>query len=95
MTIYVFFSFYIFDGRFGDTMQEVSGLCTNICVYVHVCLYYVWVFSMYKICMYLQKSLYLSYPYPTKWGRYNMFSSCCDNSAIVFTTRHLPDVNPP
>jgi hypothetical protein len=31
-----------------------------------------------------------SYPYPTKWGRYNMFSSCCDkDSAIIFTTGRL------
>jgi hypothetical protein len=37
-----------------------------------------------------------SYPYPTKWGRYNIFSSCCDKDlAIVFTTGRLPDVNPP
>jgi hypothetical protein len=37
-----------------------------------------------------------SYPYPTKWGRYNMFSSCCDeDSAIIFTTGRLPDVNHP
>jgi hypothetical protein len=36
------------------------------------------------------------YPYPTKWGRCNMFSSCCDkDSAIVFTTGRLPDVNRP
>jgi hypothetical protein len=35
-------------------------------------------------------ALSLSYPYPTKWGRYNMFSSCCDkDSAIIFTTGHL------
>jgi hypothetical protein len=35
------------------------------------------------------------YPDPTKWGRYNMFSSCCDkDSAIIFTTGRLPDVNP-
>jgi hypothetical protein len=32
----------------------------------------------------------------SNWGRYNMFSSCCDkDSAIVFTTGRLPDVNPP
>jgi hypothetical protein len=31
-----------------------------------------------------------SYPYPAKWGRYNMFSSCCDkDSAIIFTTGGL------
>jgi hypothetical protein len=37
-----------------------------------------------------------SYPYPSKWGRYNMFSSCCDkDSAFIFTTGCLPDVNPP
>jgi hypothetical protein len=37
-----------------------------------------------------------SYPYPTKWGRYNMFSTCCDkNSAFIFSNGHLPDVNPP
>jgi hypothetical protein len=34
-----------------------------------------------------------SYPYPTKWGWYNMFSSCCAKDlAIIFTTG-LPDVN--
>jgi hypothetical protein len=33
--------------------------------------------------------------YPTKWGRYNMFSSCCDkDTAFIFITG-LPDVNPP
>jgi hypothetical protein len=37
-----------------------------------------------------------SCPYPTKWGRYNMFSSCCDkDSAFIFTTGRLPNVNPP
>jgi hypothetical protein len=37
-----------------------------------------------------------SYPFPTRWGRYNMFSSCCDkDSEFIFTTRRLPDVNPP
>jgi hypothetical protein len=37
-----------------------------------------------------------SYPYPTKWGRYIMVSSCCDkDSAFIFTTGRLPDVNPP
>jgi hypothetical protein len=37
-----------------------------------------------------------SYPYPTKLGRYNMFSSRCDkDSAFIFTTGRLPDVNPP
>jgi hypothetical protein len=37
-----------------------------------------------------------SYPYPTKWGRHNMFSSCCDkDSAIIFTIGRLPDVNSP
>jgi hypothetical protein len=34
-----------------------------------------------------------SYPYPTKWGRYNMFFH--KDSAIIFTTGRLPDVNPP
>jgi hypothetical protein len=30
------------------------------------------------------------------WGRYNMYSSYCDkDSAIIFTTGRLPDVNPP
>jgi hypothetical protein len=38
---------------------------------------------------------FFSYPSPTKWGLYNIFSSCCDkDSAIVFTTGLLPDVNP-
>jgi hypothetical protein len=37
-----------------------------------------------------------SYPYPAKWGGYNMFSLCCDkDSAIVITTGRLPVVNPP
>jgi hypothetical protein len=37
-----------------------------------------------------------SYPYPTKWSRYNMFLSCCDkDSAIIFMTGRLPDVKPP
>jgi hypothetical protein len=37
-----------------------------------------------------------SYPFPTKWGRYNLFSSCCDkDSAFIFTNGRLPDVNPP
>jgi hypothetical protein len=37
-----------------------------------------------------------SYPYPIKWGRYNMLSSYCDkDSAYIFTTGCLPDVNPP
>jgi hypothetical protein len=36
------------------------------------------------------------YPCPTKWGWYKMFSSCCDkDSAFIFTTGRLPDVNPP
>jgi hypothetical protein len=36
-----------------------------------------------------------SYPYPTKWGRYNMFSSRCDKDpTFIFTTGRLPDVNP-
>jgi hypothetical protein len=40
--------------------------------------------------------IFVFYPYPTKWGRYNMFSSCCDkHSVIVFTTGRLPDVSPP
>jgi hypothetical protein len=31
------------------------------------------------------------FPYPTKWGRYNMFSSCCDkDSAIVWPVACLP-----
>jgi hypothetical protein len=35
-----------------------------------------------------------SYPYPTKWGWYNMFSSCFDkDSAFIFTTGRLPDVS--
>jgi hypothetical protein len=43
-----------------------------------------------------QGSLSFSYPFPNKWGPYNMFSSCCDkNSAIVFTNGRRPDVNPP
>jgi hypothetical protein len=34
-----------------------------------------------------------SYLHPTKWGRCNMFSSCCDkDSAIVFTADRLADV---
>jgi hypothetical protein len=37
-----------------------------------------------------------SYPYPTKWGQYNKFSSCCDNeSAIIFTIGRLLDIYPP
>jgi hypothetical protein len=37
-----------------------------------------------------------SYPYPTKWGWYNMFFISCDkDSAIIFTTDRLPDGNPP
>jgi hypothetical protein len=36
-----------------------------------------------------------SYPYPTKWGRYNMFSCSDKDSAFIFTTGclRLPDVN--
>jgi hypothetical protein len=35
-----------------------------------------------------------SYPYPTKCSPYNMFSSCCDkDSAYIFSTGRLPDVN--
>jgi hypothetical protein len=37
-----------------------------------------------------------SYPYPTKWGRYNMFFTSCDKySEIIFTIGRLPEVNPP
>jgi hypothetical protein len=32
-----------------------------------------------------------SYSYPTRWDRYNMLK----DSAIIFTTGRLPDVNPP
>jgi hypothetical protein len=33
---------------------------------------------------------YFSYPYPNKWGRFNVFLSCCDkDSAIIFTTGRL------
>jgi hypothetical protein len=40
--------------------------------------------------------IFASYPYPTMWGRYNMFLSCCDKDlAVIFTTGRLPDVNPP
>jgi hypothetical protein len=34
-------------------------------------------------------------PYPTKWGRYNMFPSCCDKDSAIVFTNGLPDVNPP
>jgi hypothetical protein len=35
-------------------------------------------------------------PLSHKWGRYTMFSSCCDKeSVIIFTTGRLPDVNAP
>jgi hypothetical protein len=34
-----------------------------------------------------------SYPYPTKWGRYNKFSSCCDkDSAIIITCLRQPSL---
>jgi hypothetical protein len=42
----------------------------SICVHEHVCLYWVWVFLC--ICMSSSSS---SSPYPTMWGRHNMFSS--------------------
>jgi hypothetical protein len=49
-----------------------------------------------NFCFHIIISFPSSYPYPTKWGQYNMFSSCCDHvSAIIFTTGRLPDVNPP
>jgi hypothetical protein len=32
---------------------------------------------MARLSMYVSFFLSFSYPYPTKWGRYNMFSSCC------------------
>jgi hypothetical protein len=38
---------------------------------------------------------FLSFPH-TKWGRYNKFSSSCGkDSAIIFTTGRLPNVNSP
>jgi hypothetical protein len=41
-------------------------------------------------------TLFFFLPYPTKWGRYKMFSLCCNkDSAIIFTTGRVPDVNRP
>jgi hypothetical protein len=54
----------------------------------------------YNKCIYVQPRVYcyflssFSFPYPTKWSRYNMFLSCCDkDSVFIFTTGRLPDVN--
>jgi hypothetical protein len=37
--------------------------------------------------------IFFFYPYLTKWGWYNMFSSCCDkDSGIVFKTGRLTSI---
>jgi hypothetical protein len=41
------------------------------------------------------KTISSSYRYPTKWGRYSIFSSCCDKEwAIIFTTGRLSALSP-
>jgi hypothetical protein len=85
------------------TVEEAKGVCKDRSKWKEV-------ISAYQketgviLCMYvthiyiapLIKERSSTYPYPTKWGRYNMFSSCCDkDSAFIFTTGRLPDVKPP
>jgi hypothetical protein len=80
---------------------DVAGGKSIVAVYTNRCLT-----ALYKIHgkkrggaiffspVYISSSSF--YTYPTKRGRYNMFSSCCDkDSAFIFTASRLPDVNPP
>jgi hypothetical protein len=75
---------------------HISACRINMSVYIMGFFNALDVFVTKHTDLFFNVNLSFSYPYPTKWGWYHMFSSCCDkDSAIIFTTGRLPDVNPP
>jgi hypothetical protein len=78
---------------FRSTSVDIRLYCRDLYINIFFTSDLPWLYTDVMLILKCFSTVFsFSYPYPTKWGRYNMFSCCDKDSAFIFTTGRLPDV---